>query len=78
MLSALLGWRVLIDLALIAFCAGLFVVPLYALVQNRAAPPRRARVIAANNIINAIFMTVATILATVGFSHRPLGAAACS
>ncbi|MGE3831997.1 MAG: MFS transporter, partial [Parvibaculaceae bacterium] len=61
LLSLFSGWRVLIDLGLIAFCAGLFVVPLYAVVQTRSAPPRRARVIAANNIINAIFMTVATL-----------------
>ena len=56
------GWRVLVDLALIAFCAGLFAVPLYALVQQRSSPQKRARVIAANNIINAIFMTAATVI----------------
>jgi acyl-[acyl-carrier-protein]-phospholipid O-acyltransferase / long-chain-fatty-acid--[acyl-carrier-protein] ligase len=61
-LSSFSGLRVLVDLALIAFCAGLFAVPLYALVQQRSAPQKRARVIAANNIINAIFMTTATVL----------------
>jgi acyl-[acyl-carrier-protein]-phospholipid O-acyltransferase/long-chain-fatty-acid--[acyl-carrier-protein] ligase len=70
------GWRVLIDLGLIAFCAGLFAVPLYALVQQRSAPQKRARVIAANNIINAIFMTAATIVSAlllkIGFSVRGL------
>jgi len=61
-LSSFSGWRVLIDLALIAFCAGLFAVPLYALVQSRSSPQKRARVIAANNIVNAIFMTAATVI----------------
>ena len=80
MLSLFSGWRVLIDLGLIAFCAGLFVVPLFAMVQVRTAPPRRARVIAANNIINAVFMTVATAccfgLLALGFSARGLFLAA--
>jgi acyl-[acyl-carrier-protein]-phospholipid O-acyltransferase / long-chain-fatty-acid--[acyl-carrier-protein] ligase len=76
MLTRFSGWRVLIDLGLIAFCAGLFAVPLYALVQQRSAPQKRARVIAANNIINAIFMTAATIVSAlllkIGFSVRGL------
>jgi acyl-[acyl-carrier-protein]-phospholipid O-acyltransferase/long-chain-fatty-acid--[acyl-carrier-protein] ligase len=75
-LSRFSGWRILIDLALIAFCAGLFAVPLYAVVQQRSAPQKRARVIAANNIVNAIFMTAATVLSVlllkVGFSVRGL------
>ena len=61
-LTSFAGWRAIIDLGLIAFCAGLFCVPLYALVQSKTPASRRARVIAANNIINAIFMTAATIL----------------
>jgi acyl-[acyl-carrier-protein]-phospholipid O-acyltransferase/long-chain-fatty-acid--[acyl-carrier-protein] ligase len=76
MLSSFSGWRVLVDLGMVAFLAGIYVVPLYALAQTRAAPPRRARVIAANNIINAVFMTVATLLSALliaaGFSARGL------
>ncbi|WP_119388031.1 acyl-[ACP]--phospholipid O-acyltransferase [Taklimakanibacter lacteus] len=60
--STFSGWRILVDLTAIAFCAGLFAVPLYALVQSRSSPQKRARVIAANNIINAIFMTAATLI----------------
>ncbi|MGE0007271.1 MAG: acyl-[ACP]--phospholipid O-acyltransferase [Parvibaculaceae bacterium] len=75
-LRRLSGWRVLADLALIAFCAGLFAVPLYALVQQRSAPQKRARVIAANNIVNAIFMTAATVVSVIllkaGLSVRGL------
>ncbi|EKE70581.1 MFS transporter [Gallaecimonas xiamenensis] len=50
------GWRVLIDLGLIGVFGGLFIVPLYALLQQRAKESERARVIAANNVMNALFM----------------------
>jgi 1-acyl-sn-glycerol-3-phosphate acyltransferase len=51
-------WRVLTDLALLALFAGLYSVPMYALIQLRAPPTHRARIIAANNILNAIFIVV--------------------
>jgi hypothetical protein len=54
-----------IDLFLLAACGGVFSVPLYALIQNRAAPTERARMVAANNIMNALFM-VAGAAATAG------------
>ena len=50
--------RILLDLVLIGFCGGLYIVPLYAMVQYRSSPDHRARVIAANNIINALFMVI--------------------
>jgi acyl-[acyl-carrier-protein]-phospholipid O-acyltransferase/long-chain-fatty-acid--[acyl-carrier-protein] ligase len=52
------GARILADLFLLAVCGGLYIVPLYAYVQDRAEPHRRASVIAANNILNAAFMVV--------------------
>jgi len=51
-------WRVLADLVLIGIFGGFFIVPLYALVQQRSNPEHCARVIAANNIMNALFMVV--------------------
>ena len=67
--SAMLGqahiWRVLIDLSLMAIFSGFFIVPLFALVQARSDPARRSRVIAANNILNALFMVVAAGLSGV-------------
>jgi 1-acyl-sn-glycerol-3-phosphate acyltransferase len=51
-------WRVLADLALLAGFAGLYSVPMYALIQLRSRPTHRSRVIAANNILNAVFMIV--------------------
>ena len=56
-------WRVMADLALLAFSAGLYSVPMYALIQLRAKPSHRARIIAANNILNALFMIVSSLAA---------------
>lgn len=56
--------RIVIDLALLALFAGLYSVPLYALIQTRADRARVARIVAANNILNAVFMVVASVAAT--------------
>lgn len=53
--------RPMIDLVMIGVFGGLYIVPLYAMVQTRTAPQERARVIAANNIINALFMVLASL-----------------
>jgi len=57
------NWRVMADLFLLAFFGGLYSVPLYALIQSRAPATHRARIIAANNILNALFMVVAALMA---------------
>ena len=54
-------WRVLLDLALLSLFAGIYSVPMYALIQIRSQPTHRARIIAANNILNALFMIVSSI-----------------
>ncbi|MEY4537368.1 MAG: hypothetical protein RL171_1519 [Pseudomonadota bacterium] len=56
-------WRVMIDLGLLALFAGLYSVPMYALIQLRSPASHRARIIAANNILNALFMIASSILA---------------
>ncbi|HEX6736481.1 MAG TPA: MFS transporter, partial [Azonexus sp.] len=56
-------WRVLADLLLLGVFGGFFIVPLYALVQVRSSPEHRARIIAANNILNALFMVVGALAA---------------
>ncbi|KWR87242.1 MFS transporter [Cupriavidus sp. IDO] len=55
-------WRVLADLFLLAMFGGFYSVPLYALIQSRSAPTHRARIIAANNILNSFFMIGASLL----------------
>ena len=65
-------WRVMADLALLSLFAGLYSVPMYALIQLRSQPTHRARIIAANNILNALFMIASAVLAgallSAGFS----------
>jgi 1-acyl-sn-glycerol-3-phosphate acyltransferase len=56
-------WRILFDLTLLALSAGLFSVPMYALIQIRSQPSHRARIIAANNILNALFMIASSVAA---------------
>jgi hypothetical protein len=55
--------RILADLALIGLFGGFYIVPLYALVQLRSDKAHRSRVIAGNNILNAIFMVAAAAIA---------------
>lgn len=62
-LSLPANWRVLADLGALALCVGLYSVPMYALVQMRAQPTHRARIIAANNILNALFMIASSLIA---------------
>jgi acyl-[acyl-carrier-protein]-phospholipid O-acyltransferase/long-chain-fatty-acid--[acyl-carrier-protein] ligase len=50
------NWRVSIDLVGIAIGAGVFIVPLYALMQAKSESAHRSRVVAANNVWNALFM----------------------
>ncbi|WP_322028442.1 MFS transporter [Paraburkholderia sp. J76] len=58
-----LHWRVLADLFLLAAFSGLYSVPLYALIQSRSPESHRARIMAANNILNSLFMVAAALLA---------------
>ena len=57
------SWRVVLDIVLIGLFGGIYIVPLYALVQQRSQPTHLSRVIAGNNIINAVFMVAAALIA---------------
>jgi 1-acyl-sn-glycerol-3-phosphate acyltransferase len=57
--------RLLADLALLGAFGGFYSVPLYAMIQQRAERRHVSRIIAANNIINALFMVAAAILGIV-------------
>ena len=52
-------WRIALDMTLLGVFAGFYIVPLFALVQTRTPRHELSRVIAGNNIINALFMVVA-------------------
>lgn len=55
-------WRGLLDQVLMSMSIGLFSVPLYAQMQHRAEAARRARVVAANNILNAVWILASALL----------------
>ena len=56
-------WRILADLLLIGMFGSFYIVPLYALVQSRSEASHRSRIIAGNNILNALFIVVAAAIA---------------
>ena len=63
---ALLGmskaWWILLSIMGLGVFGGFYIVPLYALIQSRTPEDERARVIAANNILNALFMVVSAVV----------------
>lgn len=59
------AWRTMADVLLLGAAGGIYIVPLYAVIQHRTDPAHRARVIAANNVLNALFMVCAALLAIV-------------
>lgn len=61
-------WRALADLFFIGLFGGLYIVPLYALVQTRSEEKSRSQVIAANNIMNALFMVVSAVASVAALS----------
>jgi 1-acyl-sn-glycerol-3-phosphate acyltransferase len=60
--------RILIDLMMLGAFGGFYSVPLYALIQQRSERRHLSRIIAANNIINAIFMVSASLISIVVLS----------
>ena len=56
------AWWVLFDILGLGVFGGFYIVPLYALIQSRTSESERARVIAANNILNALFMVVSALV----------------
>ena len=62
------SYRILIDLLLFSIFSGFFIVPLYTFIQSRSEAKERSRVIAGNNIINALFMVLTSIFLTVLYS----------
>jgi len=59
------SWRIVLDLTGIGLFAGIFVVPLFALIQSRTPRQEMSRVIAGMNIQNAAFIVLAAVLGIV-------------
>jgi acyl-[acyl-carrier-protein]-phospholipid O-acyltransferase/long-chain-fatty-acid--[acyl-carrier-protein] ligase len=60
-LSHLSSWRILGDMFMISVSSGIYIVPLYAIIQSRSEPDYRSRIIASNNVLNAFFMVISAI-----------------
>jgi len=56
------NWRLMFDIAMVSAFGGLYVVPLQALIQHRSEEKNRAQIIAANNVLNAIFMVASAAI----------------
>ena len=66
------GWWIMASFLGIGLFGGLYIVPLYALIQLRTPEQERARVIAANNILNALFMVLSAVVAMLFLSVAQL------
>lgn len=58
------SWPILLCLAGTALAGGMFIVPLYAILQTRSDPEKRSQIIAANNIVNAVVTVVMVLIVT--------------
>lgn len=54
-------WLMILSLLGVAVSGGIYIVPLYTIMQSRSNPEFRSRVVAANNVMNALFMVGAAI-----------------
>jgi acyl-[acyl-carrier-protein]-phospholipid O-acyltransferase / long-chain-fatty-acid--[acyl-carrier-protein] ligase len=62
------GWRFCLDLGLLAICGGMFSVPFYVLLQEKSPVTHRARMVGANNVVNAIATVAAGGLAALAYA----------
>jgi 1-acyl-sn-glycerol-3-phosphate acyltransferase len=60
--------RVCFDIIMLGVSGGMYIVPLYALVQQRSEVSKRSRIIAANNVMNALFMVAASLYGLVALA----------
>lgn len=60
-LHSVTNWRIMFDLVFIAICGGIYTVPLYAIMQHRSPKEFCARIVASNNVMNALFMVLAAV-----------------
>lgn len=59
------NWRIILDVFMVAFFGGLYVVPLSAIIQDRTPEQTRARIMAGGSIIDSLFMVVSAIVSAV-------------
>jgi acyl-[acyl-carrier-protein]-phospholipid O-acyltransferase/long-chain-fatty-acid--[acyl-carrier-protein] ligase len=64
------GWRMVMDLFMLSFAGGFYIVPLYAIIQQQSEAQYRAQMMACNNVINAFFMVASALMALGLFALR--------
>lgn len=69
-LTGLNDWRMLLDVLFLSISGGVFIVPLYAMLQRLSNDSNRSQMIAANNIINSFFMVIASVIIMVLLTLR--------
>ena len=68
MQSGFAAWFIMGGLLMLSICSGVYIVPLYAIMQHRSDEKYLARIIAANNVMNALFMVIASLFAVAIFA----------
>lgn len=56
------SWLIILGLLVVAISSGIYIVPLYAIMQHRSETKYLSRVIAANNVLNALFMVISSVV----------------
>ncbi len=59
------SWRLMADFLLVSVMGGIYIVPLYAMLQAKGEESHRSRIIASNNILNSLFMVIASVVTAV-------------
>jgi acyl-[acyl-carrier-protein]-phospholipid O-acyltransferase/long-chain-fatty-acid--[acyl-carrier-protein] ligase len=62
LLSTIEGLRITLDLVLFSVFAGIYIVPLYAIMQHESDVRYRARTVATTNIFNSLFIVVSALV----------------
>jgi acyl-[acyl-carrier-protein]-phospholipid O-acyltransferase/long-chain-fatty-acid--[acyl-carrier-protein] ligase len=63
-------WVMLGCMLMVALCGGIYIVPLYAILQSHTPTQYRSRIMAASNLNDALFMTSAAVVCTILLSFR--------
>lgn len=63
--NGLESWYIVIGLLMIAVFAGIYIVPLYAIMQHRSDAKYLSRIIASNNVLNALFMVFSSVIVVI-------------
>lgn len=58
-------WPVLSCMLMVALCGGIYIVPLYAIVQSQSHMQYRSRIMAASNMCDSVFMTLAALVSAI-------------